>query len=77
MSANLPPFQYPDTAKPPFNDHDTGVSGDSGRPDMIPTLGGTLVFFKGRTTSGPTAQMQADMDILSIYLNLSTNETTS
>ncbi len=74
MSANLPPFQYPDTAKPPFNDHDTGVSGDSGRPDMIPTLGGTLVFFKGRTTSGPTAQMQADMDILSIYLNLSTND---
>lgn len=37
--------------------------GDSGSPNLIPLLG-ELIFFGGRSTSGPTAQMQADMDEL-------------
>jgi len=38
--------------------------GDSGSPDMVP-LPGELVLFGGRGTSGPSSQMQADMDALS------------
>jgi hypothetical protein len=38
--------------------------GDSGAPIMLP-LPGELVFFAGLTTSPPSAQMQADMDMLS------------
>jgi hypothetical protein len=41
----------------------TWKGGDSGSPNMIP-LPGQLVFFSGRSTTGPTAQMQADMDEL-------------
>lgn len=37
--------------------------GDSGSPDMLP-LPGELVFFGGRSTSGPSARMQWDMDEL-------------
>ena len=37
--------------------------GDSGSPDLIP-LPGELIFYSGRTTSGPSAEMQADMDEL-------------
>ena len=37
--------------------------GDSGSPDMIP-LPGELIFYNGRTTSDPSAEMQADMDEL-------------
>jgi hypothetical protein len=37
--------------------------GDSGSPNMLP-LPGELVFFDGRTTSGPSPEMQADMDKL-------------
>jgi hypothetical protein len=37
--------------------------GDSGAPNLLP-LPGELVFFSGRTTSGPSPQMQADMDEL-------------
>lgn len=37
--------------------------GDSGSPEMLP-LPGELVFFGGATTSGPCAEMQADMDEL-------------
>lgn len=37
--------------------------GDSGSPNLVP-LGGELVFFSGRSTSGPSAQMQSDMDAL-------------
>jgi hypothetical protein len=36
---------------------------DSGSPNMLP-LPGELVFYSGRTTSGPSAAMQADMDEL-------------
>ena len=37
--------------------------GDSGCPNFIP-LPGELIFFGGRTTTGPTLEMQADMDAL-------------
>ena len=39
-------------------------SGDSGNPTMLP-LPDELVFFGGLSTSPPSAQMQADMDMLS------------
>lgn len=41
----------------------TWKGGDSGSPNMIP-LPGELVFFSGRSTSGPSRQMQEDMDEL-------------
>lgn len=41
----------------------TWKGGDSGAPDMLP-MPGELVFFGGRSTSGPSPQMQADMDQL-------------
>jgi hypothetical protein len=37
--------------------------GDSGSPNLLP-LPGQLVFFGGRSTSGPSPEMQADMDEL-------------
>lgn len=37
--------------------------GDSGSPNMI-VLGSDLVFYCGRTTSGPSAKMQADINDL-------------
>jgi hypothetical protein len=40
------------------------AGGDSGAPIMLP-LPGELVFMGGLTTSPPSAQMQADMDMLS------------
>lgn len=42
---------------------DTMKMGDSGSPNMLP-LPGELVFLDGRTTSGPSPEMQADMDRL-------------
>lgn len=42
----------------------TMKGGDSGSPNMLP-MPGELVFYSGRTTSGPSAAMQADMDELS------------
>jgi hypothetical protein len=42
---------------------DTMKGGDSGSPNMLP-LPGELVFVNGRTTSGASPQMQADMDEL-------------
>jgi len=41
----------------------TWKGGDSGSPDMLP-LPGELVFVGGRSTTGPTPAMQADMDEL-------------
>ena len=41
----------------------TWKAGDSGSPNMIP-LPGELVFFGGRSTSGPSREMQEDMDEL-------------
>jgi hypothetical protein len=38
--------------------------GDSGGPRMLP-LSGELLFFGGITTSAPSPEMQADMDLLS------------
>ena len=37
--------------------------GDSGSPNLLP-LPGELVFFSGRSTSGPSREMQEDMDEL-------------
>jgi hypothetical protein len=39
----------------------TWKGGDSGSPNMLP-FPGELVFFSGRSTSGPTPGMQQDMD---------------
>ena len=52
VSAGLPGFSFP-----------AYKGGDSGAPNLLP-LPGELVFYGGRTTSGPSAQMQADMDEL-------------
>ncbi len=52
VSAGIPGFIVP-----------TGKGGDSGSPNLLP-LPGELVFFGGRMTTGPTAEMQADMDEL-------------
>lgn len=41
----------------------TWKGGDSGSPDMLP-MPGELLFFGGRSTSGPSQEMQADMDEL-------------
>ncbi len=43
---------------------DTWKGGDSGSPNLLP-LPGKLVFFGGRSTSGPSVEMQADIDALS------------
>jgi hypothetical protein len=53
VSANCAPFVV-----------DTWKGGDSGSPNLLP-LPGELVFYAGRSTSGPSPQMQADMDALS------------
>jgi hypothetical protein len=76
MSANLrPPFESSDSSKPPFNDYSTTEGGDSGSANMIPTTDGSLVFIGGISTSGALSdQMQQDMNILTLYLNLNTND---
>jgi hypothetical protein len=53
VSADYPPFVA-----------NTWKGGDSGSPNMLP-LPGELVFWSGRSTSGPSKQMQSDMDELS------------
>ena len=53
ISANFAPFIA-----------NTFKAGDSGSPNLLP-LPGELVFWSGRSTSGPSPQMQADMDELS------------
>jgi hypothetical protein len=55
---------------PPFNTHNTWVGGDSGSPNMIPMPDGTLVMYGGRSTTGPSVDMQAAMDALSAALGL-------
>lgn len=45
------------------------AGGDSGAPRMLP-LGGELVFLWGISTSPPSAEMQADMDMLSLKTGL-------
>ena len=52
VSANLPGLTV-----------NTFKGGDSGSPDMLP-MDGELVFCEGRSTSGPSPEMQADMDEL-------------
>ena len=52
VSADLPGFTL-----------NTWKGGDSGSPNMLP-MPGELVFFGGRSTTGPTPDMQADMDEL-------------
>lgn len=52
VSAELPGFMV-----------DTWKGGDSGAPNMLP-IGNQLVFCSGRSTAGPSARMQQDMDRL-------------
>lgn len=52
LSANLPGFRV-----------DSWKGGDSGSPNLV-LYGNELVFYGGRSTSGPSSQMQADMDEL-------------
>lgn len=47
--------------------------GDSGSPNLLP-LPGQLVFMSGRTTSGPSPEMQADIDELCRLGGLSPKE---
>ncbi len=61
-SAQVPPFVYP-----------LLNGGDSGSPNMIPTPDNKLAMISGRSTSGPTPQMQADIDTLTAHAGLSTN----
>ena len=58
VSAYYPPFMV-----------NTWKGGDSGSPNMLP-LPGELVFYSGRSTSGPSKQMQTDMDELSLSAGL-------
>lgn len=52
VSADVPGFSV-----------NTLVGGDSGSPNILP-MPGELVFWNGRTTSGASPEMQADMDKL-------------
>jgi hypothetical protein len=65
VAANFPLFTSSDVSRPAFNDHNVVQGGDSGAPDMLTTPEGKLVFVGGRSTSGPSPQMQSDMDKLS------------
>jgi hypothetical protein len=58
VSANCPPFTF-----------NVMKGGDSGSPNMLP-MPGELVFYGGRTTTGPCKQMQEDMDNLSRSIGL-------
>jgi len=58
VSAYYPPFQC-----------NTWKAGDSGSPNMLP-LPDELVFYSGRSTSGPSVQMQADMDLMTLKARL-------
>jgi hypothetical protein len=53
---------YVSTAVAPLTVN-TWKGGDSGSPDFLP-LPGELVFYSGRSTSGPSPEMQADLDEL-------------
>jgi hypothetical protein len=67
FGAPLPMFKSEQTghvsAEIPGFTLNTWKGGDSGSPDMLP-LPGELGFCLGRSTSGPSPQMQADMDEL-------------
>jgi hypothetical protein len=60
--STIPGFSYP-----------LFKGGDSGSPNIILAPDNKLLFFGGRSTSGPSAQMQADIDALSVCLCLNTN----
>ncbi len=61
-SAQIAPFIYP-----------IMKGGDSGSPNMIPSPDNKLIMISGRSTSAPSLQMQADLDVLSTSLGLNTN----
>jgi len=67
FGAPLPFFKTEQTghvsAEVPGLTLNTWKGGDSGSPDMLP-LPGELGFCSGRSTSGPSPQMQTDMDEL-------------
>ena len=61
-AAGIPPFIYP-----------LFKGGDSGSPDMIQSPDNKLVMVSGRSTSGISQQTQADIDALSVFEGLNTN----
>ena len=61
-AAGVPPFLF-----------DILKGGDSGSPNMLPSPNDKLIMFSGRGTSGFSPQMQADIDALSIYVGVNTN----
>jgi hypothetical protein len=50
---------------------ESDIGGDSGSPYMVPTTTKHLVFYGGKTTTGPSQQMQADMNTLTTGIGLS------
>jgi hypothetical protein len=58
----MPPFIYP-----------LVKGGDSGSPNLLLAPDNKLVMFSGRSVSGFTPQVQADIDTLSLHLGLNTN----
>jgi subtilisin-like proprotein convertase family protein len=58
-AANVPPFVF-----------NIRKGGDSGSPNMIPSPDNKLIMFSGTGTTGFNAQVQADMDTLSVYEGL-------
>ena len=58
-AANVLPFLYP-----------ISKGGDSGSPNMIPSPDNQLIMFSGRTTSGFSPQLAADLEALSNFIGL-------
>jgi hypothetical protein len=61
-----------DTAIPPFI-YPLFKGGDSGSPNILPSPDNKLIMFSGRGVPGFSSQVQADMDTLSMYSGLNTN----
>ena len=47
--------------------------GDSGSPNILPSPDNKLIMFSGRGVPGFSSQVQADVDTLSMYSGLNTN----
>jgi hypothetical protein len=58
----IPPFVFP-----------LFKGGDSGSPNILPSPDNKLIMYSGRGVSGFSPQVQADIDTLSLWLGLNTN----
>jgi len=58
----------------PMFDYDIWKPGDSGSPNLIPSPDNKLIMFSGRSTSGFSRQMQADIDALSVHEGVNPND---